>query len=314
MKDFCERHFSEFNLESLTQIKGDRKVHVVFSTFGERESELIYEKISLLSRECPELIDSIVLSHRRMENENRESTEEQALRANPDTHVLICNSYTVPDMGDEKGKGADMRRTLYYITKTFHPAHNDVILYLDADVLTEYFGIHFITALAGAVLEGADFAKSSFFREMGRVKKYVAQPLFSVINHEELSDLSGFSYPLSGEVGGTFAFFSKVKFWQMYGVETGVNIDAVMGGYSVVDVNLGFYDHAHSSDINIQKMAFGIIRTYLKKLNELGLISLHKGAVISDTFESSTINEKGERENFSFDLKELQYNPLTTIL
>ena len=201
-----------------------------------------------------------------------------------------------PTINDEKGKGADMRRVLYFINKNFKEELQDediIIVFLDADVLSEYFGSHFVTGLSGAVLNGYDFAKASFWREKGRVKKFVAQPLFSVIEHRKLENLKDFAYPLSGEVAGTLKFFNSVSFWQIYGVETGINIDSCMSDTKIADVNLGLYDHEHHGDVNIQKMAFGIMRTYLIQLRDYGFIEFKKGAKISDIFKASLINDNG---------------------
>jgi hypothetical protein len=164
------------------------------------------------------------------------------------------------------------------------------------------------------VLKGHDFAKASFYRKMGRVKKYVAQPLFSVIKHKKLESLTQLSYPLSGEVAGTVDFFTKVKFWQMYGVETGINIDAISNDSKIADVNLGIYDHEHSGDLGIQKMSFGIIRTYLKKLEELGILELKDGAKIGDIFKASYIDKDSNRQSIETDLSEKRYAPLADIL
>jgi glucosyl-3-phosphoglycerate synthase len=305
--------YSTYSVDYAASILGDRSIFVVFSTFGERESDLIYDKISLLRKEGEGLIKRIVLSHRRA-GTRPERTEKRAREAWEGTDILICNDYPVPDMEKEKGKGADMRRALYHINRDLKGKEHDVVLFLDADVVPEYFGTHFLTALAGAVLEGDDFAKASFWRAMGRVKKFVAQPLFSLVDHPELGRLRDLHYPLSGEVAGTVAFFNSVSFWQMYGVETGINIDALMGDYSVADVNLGLYDHEHHGDIGIQKMSFGIMRTWLKQLMDYGLIELKDGASLSDTFRASLIDDKEKREEILFDLSEKKYPPLKEVL
>lgn len=305
-----------FSIEKFLKEKKDKKVYVVFSTFGEREAELIYDKITLLKSEIGEAIDKIFLSHRRA-GEAEELTEKKAIEADPGVDVLICNDYHVPDMGKEKGKGADMRRTLYYINTTYKKGSSEediIIVYLDADVVPEHFGPHFVLGLAGAVMEGQDFAKASFWRAMGRVKKFVAQPLFSVIDHPLLSGLSELAYPLSGEVAGTLKFFNSVNFWQIYGVETGINIDSCIGPYSIADVNLGLYDHEHHGDAGIQKMAFGIMRTYLTQLRDYGIIELKDNAKISNTFKANYIDESAERKKIEFDLTELKYRPMAGIL
>ncbi len=316
MKTINQYESSEFTLEELRGIKGSRKIIVVFSTFGEREASLIHDKIRILRSGLGEFIDWILVSHRRS-GESEDATERRAREAWDGSEILICNSCAVPDMGNEKGKGADMRRALYHINtacvKGADP-RDVIVVFLDADVVPKYFGPHFVLALSGALLRGHDFARASFWREMGRIKKFVAQPLMSVINHPDLKHITDFYYPLSGEAAGTLEFFNSVHFWQRYGVETGINVDTCMGEYRVADVNLGLYDHEHHRDLDIQKMAFGIIRTYLTQLRDYGVIRLADNAFISDTFRVSFIDEEGERRHFEFDLAEKKYEPLKDIL
>ncbi|PKL40681.1 MAG: hypothetical protein CVV44_03495 [Spirochaetae bacterium HGW-Spirochaetae-1] len=316
MKELMQYDSREYTLHRCLELKNTRKVFVIFSTLGEREADLIYDKISLLRKETGAFIDKIILSHRRT-GETEERTEQRAREADPGTAILICNNLSVPDMGGERGKGADMRRTLYHVNshaKELGASSDSVIIFLDADVVQEYFGSHFVLGLGGAVLQGHDFAKASFWRAMGRVKKFVAQPLYSVIEHETLDQLRMFAYPLSGEVAGSLEFFNSVHFWQIYGVETGINIDACFRSYSVADVNLGLYDHEHHGEVNIQKMAFGIMRTYLKQLQDYGILELHHGARISDSFSAMFIDEKGERQSMDYDLTEIKYEPLKNVL
>lgn len=304
----------DFTKESILSLKNNKKVYVVFSTFGEREADLIYSKITLLQNEIGEIIDKIFLSHRRVSNK-QEKTEIKAKEADSGIEILVCNDYKVQDMQNEKGKGADMRRTLYHINKNFNGSNLDsIVVFLDTDVVTKYFGSHFVLGLVGAVLKGADFSKASFWREMGRVKKFVAQPLFSVIDNPKINNLTEFNYPLSGEVAGTIDFFNSVNFWQIYGVETGISIDALCNEYKIADVNLGKYDHEHSSDENIQKMAFGIMRTYLKQLIDYDIIKLSENSKISDVFKACYIDEDSKRKNFEYDLTEIKYKPLKDIL
>ncbi|GEM_PF-288612 len=307
---------TDFSIDELLKLKGRRKIFVVFSTFGEREADLVCEKITLLNTLPAGFIDRIILNHRRSGTEY-DRTETGVSTLNCGVDIVVANELAVPGMGREKGKGSDMRRSLYVINRDFAKdvdPRDAVVVFLDADVVPQYFGTHFVTALAGAVLKGADFAKAGFWRAMGRVKKFVAQPLFSVIEHPALKSLSEYSYPLSGECAATLEFFNSMTFWQIYGVETGMLVDTAMGDYKVADVNLGLYDHEHHSDMNIQKMCFGIIRTYIKSLIDHGIIELKDGAAISDTFRCEYINEKGERNSVNENLTELKYPPLIDIL
>ncbi len=316
MKEILKYDHKDFNPADLLKIKGEKKIYAAFSTFGEREADLVVDKIAVLKTLPDGLIDKIVLNHRR-EGEVPDRTEKKVSSVYDDVDIMISNDAAVPDMGREKGKGADMRRTIYRLNlecENRTSPENIIVVFLDADVLPEYFGIHFITGLAGAVLNGADFAKGGFWRAMGRVKKYVAQPLFSVIDHPALNLLAQFSYPLSGECAGTLVFFNSVSFSQIYGVETSMLVDAVTGNYSLADVNLGLYDHEHHNEINIQKMSFGIIRTYFKSLLDHGIISLNDNAGLSDIFSAVYINSGGERASISADLSEIRYRPLLDIL
>jgi hypothetical protein len=226
-----------------------------YSQLPERERQTLLKQLPAV------LIDKIIINHRRA-GENFDRTETGISSAYGDVDIMVSNTALVPDMKNEKGKGGDMRRTIYRINREYlngSSLDNTVVVFLDADVLPEYFGT-------------------------------------------------------SGECAGTLNFFNTVSFWQMYGVETGILIDAVSGDYNLADVNLGLYDHEHHNDINIQKMSFGIIRTYLRSLIDYGIITLNKGAVLSDIFSAEYINSDGERVTLEENLTEIKYRPLAEIL
>jgi len=316
MSEIFKYSHTDFSCDELPDLKKGRKIYTVFSTFGERERDLVIEKIAVLKKLPPGIIDRIIINHRRTGN-SPDRTETGISSLYKDVEIFISNDIKVPDMDAEKGKGADMRRTLYRINTMYTGVaapENIVIVFLDSDVLPRFFGDHFVTALAGAVLRGADFAKAGFWREMGRVTKYVSRPLFSLIDHPLLKNLTGFSYPLSGECAATLEFFNSMSFSQIYGVETGILIQSVSGNYSLADVNLGLYDHEHHNDLSIQKMSFGIIRAYFRALIDLGIISLSEGAEISDTFSMEYISSASERVRFTELLEEKMYRPLKEII
>lgn len=316
MKEIIKYSHKDFSADRIPDSKGGKKILAVFSTFGEREADLVADKIALLKTLPAGLVDRIIINHRRS-GDTPDRTESTIAQRFGDVDIFVSNNAVIPDMQSEKGKGADMRRTLYRINIEYCSdikTEDVIVIFLDADVLPGYFGTHFVTGLAGAVLGGADFAKGGFWREMGRVKKYVAQPLFSAISHPSLDLLSHFSYPLSGECAGSLSFFNSVTFWQIYGVETGILIDAVCGEYSLADVNLGLYDHEHHGDLNIQRISFGVIRTYLKSLADNGIITLNSEAVISDMFSAEYIDSNGQRIMINENLEEKRYRPLKEIL
>lgn len=314
MPEILKYNHGDFTHDEIIELKGNKKIYVVFSTFGEREADLVADKITLLKTLTAGVIDGFILNHRRTGN-GQDRTERIVIERAPETEIVISNDFAVPGMGSEKGKGADMRRTLYHINMTHEGNASDaIVIFLDADVVPEHFGTHFVTGLAGAVLRGADFAKAGFWREMGRVKKFVAQPLFSVIQHPILDRLAEFSYPLAGECAGTLEFFNSVSFMQIYGVETSILIDGLLDGHAMADVNLGLYDHEHHTDINIQKMCFGIIRTYMLALMERGIVELKSGAGLSHIFRAEYIDRSEERVVINENLSEIRYRPLKEIL
>lgn len=188
MKQIYKYNHSDFTIDKITELKGNKKIYVVFSTFGEREADLVIEKVGLLKKNTGVIIDRIIINHRRTGCET-DKTESGISSVYDDVDIMVSNIASVPDMGSEKGKGADMRRTLFRLNMEYLcgvTPGDVVVVFLDADVIPEYFGAHFVTGLAGAVMKGADYAKGGFWREMGRVKKYVAQPMFSSINHPSL--------------------------------------------------------------------------------------------------------------------------------
>lgn len=301
--------WQSFTRDCVRSLKENRSIYVVFSTLGEREADLVSQKISLLLDTTADLVTKIIVAHRK-QKEELDRTEQAVAAFHKGVELFVCNSYHVPDMGSESGKGADMRRVLHHINSRNESSPEDIVVFLDADVLPNYFGEHFVLALAGAVLSGVDFAKAGFWREMGRLKKFVAQPLFSLFRHPSLDLLTNLTYPLSGEVAATLDFFTSVEFWQMYGIETSMNIDASKSDFTVADVNLGGYDHEHHGDANIQVMSFGLMRVFFKKLVAEKIILLGEGTTISDTFSCTYIDSDFNRQEVDKEVKELTYQPL----
>lgn len=315
LKEILKYNHSDFTPEGIFRLKDGYKIIPVFSTFGEREADLVCEKIKVLKSLPSGFVDQIVVNHRRS-SVDEDRTEMKVKSLHPYVKLFLSSDITVPDMGSEPGKGADMRRTLYRINidEADEDPEKVIVIFLDADVVPEYFGAYFVTALAGAVLKGADFAKAGFWRKTGRVKKFAAQPLFSIISHDSLKRLSDFSYPLSGEAAGTLKFFNSVSFWQRYGVETGILVDALMGRWTIADVNLGLYDHEHHEDSFIQKMSFGVMRAFFKSLERYGLIAFSAESEISDVLKYSYISSNKERCRVEESCDELCYQPLNSVL
>ncbi len=64
MKSIVQLDSRDYSPGKISSLKKAREVCVVFSTFGEREADLIHHKIALLREEAGDLVDRIILSHR----------------------------------------------------------------------------------------------------------------------------------------------------------------------------------------------------------------------------------------------------------
>lgn len=155
------------------------------------------------------------------------------------------------------GKGTSMRDGLL-VTK------GDVIAYLDGDI--EQYDPETIAKLTGPILrEEADFVKSTFSREAGRVTELVAKPLMTLL----LPELARFSQPLSGMVAGRRSFFEKIVFENDYGVDIGLLIDMHMLGARIVEVSIGSIQNKSKTWHELAPMARSVSRVILDRAARL---------------------------------------------
>lgn len=309
-------NLSDFTIDGLAAIKGSRKLVVVFPTRGSRDVQLLADKISRIKKDLGSIVDIVIVAHRR-HSEEVDEIESMISSSFNCVDLLLCNNIDVADMGKESGKGADMRRAIYHINKNIYPdvAPEDVaVCFLDSDSSSDCFSADYVTAMATPVFRGYDIARAGFSRPRGRASRFAAQPLFSMVEHPMLEGLSRFSYPLSGEIAATLAFFNDFEFMQGYGVETAMDIYSVSSGCMIADVNLGVYDHYPQDDISIQKISFSVLKCYFSRLQELGLIRFENGARLSERFMMNFIAASGERGSADFDMGERKYQPLKKIV
>jgi len=161
--------------------------------------------------------------------------------------------YTSPSVG----KGASMRDGMLL-------AENEVIVYLDADILT--YPPDIIELLAGPILrDEADFVKSCFERQAGRVTELVAKPLLSIL----FAPLSKFSQPLSGMIGARKSFMKKLDFENDYGVDIGILIDMFSLGARIKEINIGYIENKMQSWEQLAKMSREVSRAILKRVKNI---------------------------------------------
>jgi len=179
------------------------------------------------------------------------------------------------------GKGASMKDGVLCAT-------NEVLVFLDADITT--YPADVVTLLAAPLLEDkADFCKSYFSRQAGRVTELVAKPLLSIL----YPDFPSFWQPLSGMIAGKRSMFKKIQFEEGYGVDIGILIDMYQQGARIAEVNIGHIENKMQSLEQLGKMSREVAGIILKK-------SSHKGENNYETLEHIQLI----REQMEFAIRE----------
>ncbi|MCU0362227.1 MAG: HAD-IB family phosphatase [Bacteroidales bacterium] len=151
------------------------------------------------------------------------------------------------------GKGASMRDGMLL-------AQNEIVVYLDADILT--YPKNIVEVLTEPLISGrADFVKACFNRQAGRVTELVAKPLLGIL----FPELARFSQPLSGMIAGKKTFLAKGVFENDYGVDVGLLIDMQTMGAVIEEVNIGYIENRMQSWEQLAKMSKEVSRAILKR-------------------------------------------------
>lgn len=170
-----------------------------------------------------------------------------------------------------RGKGISMKDGI-------QAAKNENLIFLDGDI--EY-PEDTIALLAQPMLDDeADFIKATFSRNAGRVTELVAKPLLSIF----YPGLAHFSQPLSGMIAGKKAYFSRIEFFQDYGVDIGILIDMFLMRARIKEVGIGHIENKSKPWHALGKMSREVTRAIIMKamrqknelvnLNELELVNL----------------------------------------
>ena len=166
--------------------------------------------------------------------------------------------YTSPIIG----KGNSMRDGMLL-------AKNEVVVYLDADIVT--YPDNIAELLSRPILDDeADFVKSCFDRQAGRVTELVAKPLLSIL----FPELAKYSQPLSGMIGARKSFLKKIDFENDYGVDIGILLDMHAMGARIKEVNIGYIENRMQSWEQLAKMSREVSRSILKRAKSIEVNNL----------------------------------------
>lgn len=161
--------------------------------------------------------------------------------------------YTSPKLG----KGGSMRDGLLL-------SKNEINVFLDADILS--YPDNVIELLTAPLLNNeADFVKSSFSRQAGRVTELVAKPLLSLL----FPDLVRFSQPLSGMIACRKSWMEKINIENDYGADIGILLDMHLLGARIMEVNIGYIENRMQTWEQLGKMSREVSKAILKRVHNV---------------------------------------------
>jgi phosphoserine phosphatase SerB len=151
------------------------------------------------------------------------------------------------------GKGASMKDGILC-------ACNEIIVFLDGDI--DPYPHYTIKLLTDPILNGeAEFAKSSFSRNAGRVTELVAKPLLSIF----FPELLRFNQPLSGMIASKKSILKKLDFKEDYGVDIGILIDMYLMNFRIKEVEIGYLENKSKPWQALGKMSKEVAQTIIEK-------------------------------------------------
>lgn len=151
------------------------------------------------------------------------------------------------------GKGASMKDGVLV-------AKGEILVFLDADITT--YPDNIIELLTQPILANrADFVKSFFTRQAGRVTELVAKPLLSIL----YPSFPDFHQPLSGMIAGRRDLFSRIEFEEGYGVDIGLLIDAFNLKARIVEADIGNIENKMQLLGQLGKMSREVAQTIIRK-------------------------------------------------
>jgi len=151
------------------------------------------------------------------------------------------------------GKGTSMKEGVLC-------AVNKIIVFLDGDI--DSYPADTISILSDPLLKGeAEFVKSTFSRNAGRVTELVAKPLLSIF----FPELLRFSQPLSGMIAAKKEILLQLQFREDYGVDIGILIDMYLMNVHIREVKIGYIENNSKPWQELGKMSREVAHAVIEK-------------------------------------------------
>lgn len=231
------------------------------------------------------LLDEIVV----IDSGSIDKTREVAENFGADVYQA---SEILKNMGTRKGKGENLWKAIYQLK-------GDIIVYIDADIKN----IHprFVYGLVAPLIynPGIKYVKAFYDRPLassrgirpsggGRVTEILIRPLFSLF----FPELTALIQPLSGEYAVRREVLEKIPFPVGYGVETSHLIDVYhkWGLEAIAQTDLDQRVHRNQTTLDLGKMSFGILQTFLSRVEKLGI--LHDLPELGKTLRQFQVKDK----------------------
>lgn len=265
-------HHSEFwDMQELLRAKQKAGVTISLCVPSLNEEATIGKEVIVFKSELMDrypFIDEFAV----IDSGSSDRTLEIAASYGADTYL---SADILPEHGDKPGKGENLWKAIYQLK-------GDIICYVDADIKN----IHpkFVTGLVAPLLyrPKIQYVKAFYDRPLavsedvrpsggGRVTEILVRPLFSMF----FPELSALIQPISGEYAVRRELLETLSFPIGYGVETAHLIDVYRshGLDALAQTDLDRRVHRNQSTVDLGKMAFGILQSFVNRLKTYGLIS-----------------------------------------
>ena len=287
---FHHSHFTDLKKLIKEKEKQGLTVSLCIPTLNEEKTigkEVVIFKSELMTRH--HLIDELAV----IDSGSTDTTRDVAAAFGADVYL---SKDILPGLEEKRGKGENLWKAIYQLK-------GDIIVYIDADIKN----IHprFVYGLIAPLIERPEikYVKAFYDRPLasssgirpsggGRVTEILIRPLFSLF----FPELSGIIQPLSGEYAVRREVLERISFPIGYGVETSHLLDVYQkwGIDAFGQTDLDQRVHRNQPTRDLGKMAFGILQTFLSRMEYLGLIPtlpemntvLRQFQVNNDVFEA----------------------------